>query len=168
MACSFHDPSQTNSLCDGMTYYANDFDSPPFYQRLHDLPATSAKDSPSVFSIMNSASLSSTALLPREIVSGIPISNGMSIRITSSIDPIITQISSIVSILTSSSTQTVLICAGHGFDSAASGIIATIVIPSAIGLILWVGNFIPPHIVFLVHPTVRDFIFYLHSSCSPY
>ena len=80
MACSFHDPSQTNSLCDGMTYYANDFDSPPFYQRLHDLPATSAKDSPSVFSIMNSASLSSTALLPREIVSGIPISNGKSIR----------------------------------------------------------------------------------------
>ena len=79
MACSFHDPSQSNSLCDGMTYYANDFDT-PFYQRPNDLPATTAKDSPSVSSIMNSASLSSSALLPREIVSGILVSNGMSSR----------------------------------------------------------------------------------------
>lgn len=79
MACSFHDPSQTNSLCDGMTYYANDLDT-PFYQRPHDLPATTAKDSPSVPSILNSASLSSNALLPREIVPGILVSNGMSSR----------------------------------------------------------------------------------------
>ena len=42
----------------------------------------------------------------------------------------------IVPILTSSSTQTVLVCAGHGFDTAATGIIATIVGPSAVGLIL--------------------------------
>ena len=54
--------------------------------------------------------------------------------------------------MTSSSTQTVLVCAGHGFDSAATGIIATIVIPSAIGLILWVGNFFTLYIVFLVQP----------------
>ena len=80
MACSFHDPSQTNLLCDGMTYYANDFDT-PFYQRPHDLPATTAKDSPSlspVSSTMNPVTLSSAALLPREIVSGILVSNGMS------------------------------------------------------------------------------------------
>jgi hypothetical protein len=147
-----------------MTYYANDLDT-PFYQP-HDLPATTATDPPSVSSIMNSASLSSTALLPREIVSGILVSNGTSTRnVVIFHRPIITQISSIVSILTS---ETVLVCAGHGFDSAAIGIIATIVIPSVIGLILWVGNFIPLHAVFLVHPTVRDFIFYLHSSCSPY
>ncbi|KAF8807999.1 hypothetical protein BYT27DRAFT_7190091 [Phlegmacium glaucopus] len=56
----------------------------------------------------------------------------------------INQISSTVShsILTSSaatisSTETLLVCAGHGFDSAATGIIATVIIPSAIGLILW-------------------------------
>lgn len=82
MACSFHDrhdPSQTNSLCEGMTYYANDFDT-PFYQRPHDLPATTAKDSHSVPSTMISTSLSSTALLPREIVSGILVSDGMPIR----------------------------------------------------------------------------------------
>ena len=79
MACSYHDPSQTNSLCDGMTYYDNDFDT-PFYKRPNDLPAMTAKDSPSMSSIMNSASLSSTALLPREIVSGILVSNGMSSR----------------------------------------------------------------------------------------
>ena len=78
MACSFYDPSQPNSLCDGMTYYTNEFDT-PFYQRPHDLPATTATGSP-VSSIMNSASLYSTALLPREIVSGILAPNGMSTR----------------------------------------------------------------------------------------
>ena len=80
MACSFHDPSQTNLLCDGMTYYSNDFDT-PFYQRPHDLLATTATDSSSpssVSSTMDAASLSSTALLPREIVSGILVPNGMS------------------------------------------------------------------------------------------
>ena len=79
MACSFHDPSQSNSLCHGMTDYTNDFDT-PFLQRPHDLPATTAKDSLSVSSIMNSASLSSTTLLPREIGSGILVSDGMSLR----------------------------------------------------------------------------------------
>ena len=77
MACSSHDPSQSNPPCDGMTYYANDFDT-PFYQRPHDLPATTATGSSSPSPIMNSASLSSTTLLPREIVSGILVSNGMS------------------------------------------------------------------------------------------
>ena len=67
MACSFHDPSHTNPR---MTYCANDFDT-PFYQRPHDLPATTATDPPSlspVSSTMNFVSLSSTALLPREVI----------------------------------------------------------------------------------------------------
>ena len=82
MACSFHDPSNTNPPCDGMTYYANEFDTPS-YQRPHDLPATTATDPPSLSSVsstINSVSLSSTALLPREIMSGNLVSNGMSTR----------------------------------------------------------------------------------------
>ena len=41
--------------------------------------------------------------------------------------------------------RTGALCPGHGFDSAAAGIIATVLVPTAIGLILWVN---PLHHVF--------------------
>lgn len=88
---------------------------------------------------------------------------------TSAIDSMITQISSTVphSILTSSaakalstsSTETLLVCAGHGFDYAATGIIATVVIPSALGLILWVGKFHSSTYPIHVQPTLWHLIF---------
>lgn len=125
--------------------YANDFDA------LH--YATTA----TVFS-PSSTSLSSAVLLPREIVSSILVSNGMSTAMKLPSTYIFS-----TATFTSSGANTSPICAGHGFDSAATGIIATVVIPSAIGLFLWVGDLV--HLTFTHH---SGFHVLLHSSYSPY
>ena len=128
---------------------ANDLDTPK-YQRPHDLPGATTH------SIMNPVSPSTIALLPQELASELFASNDTStLTMISQM-----QMSSTISArAVTSSSDTRLVCIGHGFDSAATGMITTVVVPSAVGLILWVSDFVRLHILLMF---IRDLTIFLY------